>query len=661
MMPLKRSWKVGDMADNNDLFAPPTDKELKTFAAPTPEELKSAGQPTSELDNTQAEFAQGMEENLENVRDFATGAEQGLTFGGSDELIGGLQAAGKKVGETVGLSEDSGKSLPELYREYQQVQQDRIKKSQERSPTAFLTGDIAGSVGSGLLTAGAGTALRGAKIAKAGVEGAAKAAPVLKESLLSILRSQGGKAAGKELGKRTLIGGAKLAPLGAAEMALRSEGTLEENPEQIAKDAVAGGTFGLLFGGLGTAAAETGSAGLQKGKEIFGKYVDENNWMRQLKEAGKMGAEGKTLSDTLADKERIGMQQRSHVAGVADQLTGAETQLGQKIEEVITNAQAQGVVIDIGEDIRNVAGDLQSLFLSDPRVAELTSTKKILREIFAPLDANQIDPQTAYNVRKRIMQEVQGVQDPVVKKAAIDLADQIKAQLEANVPGLAEATKQFTNFRRAGSETLMSKGMRPEVKDVWLGDKANPRAEVETAVQDFLSSYAMPGDKSQQARTMRDFMDNLKTFDMENPGKLQELGFGDLSSFEKELVQKADEIAVGRQAMGYDPQSSNFSAKGAIFGSTTGRGKTLKVANVIGQAAGSETAAKARNLFNAPENVLRGVGEKLEQIPGVSKLGTALIEGLNNKNQSARNAALFVIMQNPDARQAIGELTFGEE
>ena len=89
----------------------------------------------------------------------------------------------------------------------------------------------------------------------------------------------------------------------------------------------------------------------------------------------------------------------------------------------------------------------------------------------------------------------------------------------------------------------------------------------------------------------------------------------------------------------------------------TGRGAILTTSYLAGRAASSKPAMKiasmGRNLYNAPADTLNGLAAKLEANPVLSMFGKSLREGLENGDSAKKNAALFTIMQNPNARAFI--------
>ena len=96
----------------------------------------------------------------------------------------------------------------------------------------------------------------------------------------------------------------------------------------------------------------------------------------------------------------------------------------------------------------------------------------------------------------------------------------------------------------------------------------------------------------------------------------------------------------------------------------TGRGAVLTTSYLAGRATSSKPAQKLANmgraLYSAPAETLNGLAQKLEANPALSMYGKALREGLQNGDSAKKNAALFTIMQNPNAR-ALVEAETGDE
>jgi hypothetical protein len=61
----------------------------------------------------------------------------------------------------------------------------------------------------------------------------------------------------------------------------------------------------------------------------------------------------------------------------------------------------------------------------------------------------------------------------------------------------------------------------------------------------------------------------------------------------------------------------------------------------------------SRKIFKAPDQYLKNLASQLQTTPGLSSMGKALTEAMESGNSPKKNAALFTIMQNPNAKLLI--------
>lgn len=97
---------------------------------------------------------------LETAGDTLRGAAQGVTFGLADELAGSIGAAGEVLSGQTELQ-----NALEAYRRQRDESRAAYKAAEERSPTAFTTGNILGGIATAIPTAGLGAAAQGAGLA----------------------------------------------------------------------------------------------------------------------------------------------------------------------------------------------------------------------------------------------------------------------------------------------------------------------------------------------------------------------------------------------------------------------------------------------------------------------------------------------------------------
>jgi len=109
----------------------------------------------------------------------------------------------------------------------------------------------------------------------------------------------------------------------------------------------------------------------------------------------------------------------------------------------------------------------------------------------------------------------------------------------------------------------------------------------------------------------------------------------------RSLVPDIKEAVIGKA-----PTSAAFYA-----------GKIMKKGEPIIRSA----AEISKKVFKAPDDYLNNLASKLETSPGLNSMGTALKEALKNGNQVKKNAALFTIMQNPNAKIFINADDFQDD
>lgn len=140
------------------------------------EEQQMSEQEAARLDELEGKYGPEQTE-ADKVEAFVQGAAQGATFGFADEAMAAVQTGtdalkaayeGYEREGLKGLSEYSS-NIAENYSKHVASQRDALQKAQLSNPTAFLAGDIAGSIlGAGKLLAG-GKA--GAKLSAIALEG----------------------------------------------------------------------------------------------------------------------------------------------------------------------------------------------------------------------------------------------------------------------------------------------------------------------------------------------------------------------------------------------------------------------------------------------------------------------------------------------------------
>ena len=202
-----------------------------------------------------------------------------------------------------------------------------------------------------------------------------------------------------------------------------------------------------------------------------------------------------------------------------------------------------------------------------------------------------------------------------------------------------------------------SKVMQP------LGADKNP-ARLDAGVERLIDRTKLgKGTNLKSTGKMLELEQGIREYEASNPGWVKSLGFDSTDDFIKSLDDKQS-IAAVRQLVS-DEQGLISNSGGLIkeLLSFTKK-KSLAGANLLGRFQGPVSSkvrpTVAKYLSDATPEVLKDVATQLSTVPGISHLGTALKRAVQSGDQFGRNATIFSIMQNPNARKYI-DTNFTEE
>jgi len=667
--------------DDDDIVSVqgPDEEDDIVEVAPAPSMLQS-------ISDSAMSAASPIREALQTAQDFSVGTARGLTMNALDE-IGGVIGAGVetglgKLGFGPGAVDEQLKaqgfdvpeqSFLEKYRDYQQASEQAQKEAAERSPVAETLGQIGGGVTGGIALGGL-----------LGVGKAAKGA----QAISDIAKNQGKAKAAMELLRRGGSSYAKAAPLIAAESALTSEEQLlgeQANPVGVAADVAGGLAFGLPAV-IGLEAATQVAAPSIRGKldKVGGKikdaFEDEGNpRLRQMARAyqyyGKdLGIHPRSHGEDIAGMKLA--QRDSNAAGtLANVMDSADKKLGQEVGQSIEKATQRGAIVDVSPDIQaaaqRVAGLAQQLpDLGSSRKSQLAFEKILKGEA-------QLSPTEVKNLIDDLDAAIGTFKAATNKDAAAvgtlnELMRHRKAisdTFKKSVPEYAEAAQRFESFRNV-LEQLVSGDRPADVTQTFYGSLRNQDQKVYDKLIDMIQNVQKTGQSSQSYRTAFTlFMDEMEKFQAKEAARL---GKGaakqvlpDTQTLRKFILGASDDSVLRgsvRQTM--ESRSVVPDMKEAIIGKapTSGAylaGRAMKsVENIGKKPVVQKTAAITKAIYNAPAQSVANLASKLEASGNFSQVGKALRESLENGDTAKKNAALFTIMQNPNARAFISAEDF---
>ena len=531
-----------------------------------------------------------------DLKDLGIGAAQGATLGFADEIYGGLKGAKEAL--------TSEKQFVDEYRKAQKEAETSYKEAKERSPWLVQGAEVAG----GLLIPG-GAGLQGAKALK-GLGAIKKAA---------LIGSIGGGIAG----------------------AGSSEGTLE-SPEELGKDIALGGAVGGVLGGA------TGLAKVGFDKLAKNLGPEESPGVRQVLKSFEEGKEGKGFYNTTSGK-RVNKESEEVMRDLVNKMTKGMDYANEEYDKFLTpfkNPLKHNLTSEALEPLSDLEMFINSKSLPTGQAAAKRAIDDIQR-----FKSNNLTPQEIKNLQVQLREIGSGLQGEgaaLFKKSSGLLEGELK-----KLPGYDKLNELYRTSREI-PETILNK-VPADLNDSLIGDLSKQKESLAKAAQKIITKSqdeALVG--REQAQQMDRFATLLNKVKTENPKVLEAMGISDVDKYQKKIRDAADIENIYQNIQG-----QNTLDKNALIG--TGKRVAYTSANLTGQAlgglknsvAGKVSGGVSKNLYKLGETGLRKVSDGLKQSGNLAYLGTALEEALNNKSAAAKNAVLFSIAQNPDAREMI--------
>jgi hypothetical protein len=585
---------------NKDLFAPPTKEELDIFGPPSKEELALLGQTPPDEGS--------------DLKDILRGGAEGLSAGFADELYG----AG--AGSIPGAAKQASTMISE-------VGEGNVGPASILNPLSLLPKfndeDTA--------------AYKEARdLSRKSLSESEERSPWLTkgaELLGGVIAPGGAAAKGLSTSAKIMKGAGVGAALGGVAGAGSSTA---ESGKELASDVLSGAGVGTVLGGAAGA--------IGKGMKAAKEGIAESEIADLVKKSYNLGQEGIGFKGKTAG-EKLLREEVTAVEGLAGQLENVDTGLGKNISQALEKATNDGKVIAVDSmdtivSIRDVAEELKKRpNLLEPEVKELLG--KLIDSNLTPEEANSL---------RKAMRDFSASLDPRaldernIKNATKNLSDNLNKKLTESVPEFAQANKQFSEFRSASIDPLLGKAAS-SVEDV--------SGKLKDEINVMINKISAPGTSSDaQNKAFIEIGDKLKAFDAAHPGVLNEQGFG-VNAFLNTMKNQADVNSIRKAIRGWEPQGG---AKKQLLGLPTMRGTILQAANTAGKMTSS--------IYKASPEMLKGLSDKLSASPTAKKYADMIQKALlPDASQQSKNAALFSIAQNPEARGIAKDmgLTVGSE
>lgn len=543
-----------------------------------------------------------------DLMDVARGAGQGLSMGFADELYGAAKALPSVL--------DGKQAFLDKYRQEQKAAEEAYEASKERSP--FLTGgaELGGAILSGFATGGLGA---GGKAA----QGASKLAKI-----------------------GNLAKGAAIA--GAVEGAGKSKG----GEGEVLEDILAGGTFGAVTG------ATLGAGGeIAKGlRGTAAKIAEESPFARQVMKSFELGGEGQRVYSEAQQISRFAKESGKNADELLGKIKEADQLLGSNVQKSVQEAQQNGVVIDIGDDIKRSASDLVNYYNINPSFDMDNKIRGILSKL-SDRSISSMGPEELRSYKAFVEESIQKLKGSTTPESnqirgnLVQLAQDVDAKLKGAIPNYREAARQFSEFRSKFVEPLERRGMPEGFKADRTGSIATRTPGIATGAEKMFATATTPGAGGEAGqRVLGELTEGLEALQQ---SKNPVAGiFGKPEDFLKETKGKADVSAIYKQTRGLGNVETSGSG---LFSNILSLGKNAAFtgANMLGEA--------TPKVLNLDANAMQMLGQKMQQTPAFQHLGNALLDGAANKNQSRINAVVFTLLQKPQGRKLLEDLGIAQD
>jgi hypothetical protein len=558
-----------------------------------------------------------------NVGDLLKGISQGATMHFGSNILSGAEAGGKKL-----MGDE--KSLGELYDQYKKANDEAYASAQKRSPVLTGAGEVGGAILPVALTGGLGAPAEGT--------------------------------AALSLGQKALQAAKAGAIYGGINAAGESKNKLLENPTNLAADTASGAALGGATGAILSPAIDTSIGQIKNAaKWAGGKVANVAADSPLLQKLGytfnQARSGGQTFTGEQAGQE-IQDKLRNIAGSVTKQLTQPMQQASDLYGQTLDNATQAGAKLSTDPDLmakfraaQATVGSKGGLTDEMNRLLNLHGSQTFDPESVSYV-SNALDPRQAKDLQLGLRQlgSSKAYQDT---NAISDLDKALTPAINEALPesDLNKVNDIFSKSRQL-VEPFINKGViDPELQAKQVSDI--DQDTLNSKINDFISKNIKnmkagnyQGD--QATANINDILDNISNINQKSG-----INFVDPNQLRSQINDAATTSTirqgiVGKQAAEGNPLSVSGIGQmllGSPYRLAQGAGTATKF---IGKG-----VSAGQKLATAGDNVLDSVAQTLKQ-SGPPGMGESLEKAVQNKSDIAKNAALFSIMQNPNARKAIG-------
>lgn len=576
------------------------------------EEVSSSKSSSNWKDRAELHSEPEEESLLTNAKDLAMGAGQGITLGGGDELLAGLEAT-----KDAAL-DDKYTNWLDAYRKHQQENEDTYNNAKQRSPVLTTVGEIGGGL----------------------------ALPVGAVGL-----------AGKGM---TTLGKAALgAGTGAVAGALGSEGNLQDSPEEVAKDAAFGGAFGGAADPLIKVAGVAGK-GIKKVvspiTDEIKDFIAKRPLLRQTAKSFEEGMAGRTFG---GEENRVRLMNEKEKA--ASELSGA-LEKGQKHASEEYGKVLEGVDFKFSPEQSSKFDDVNNI-LETMKTRTGATNDVNLATLQKMRTGETVSAQEIKDLQKYLRDNAGKINQGETVDQVLSASKEASNILEQGVPGYGKVNKMYQKVEEP-IESFVSNVPTNELdfatRNRIQTEGAKPFATARTAIEKSQLPFNAGQQQFEQLEQLKKGLTSLKET---HPEVLEKMGITNIDDYFNNIKSQSDVQAI----------NNIINKTGALnkdlglleYGTAKGAYTLANLSGATAQKAGNVVTKMSNKLYSASSQSLAPLAKQLEANPSTAYLGKALSNSINetmgNKSSASKNAILFSIMQNPEARKTLAPFLDGEQ
>jgi hypothetical protein len=335
-------------------------------------------------------------------------------------------------------------------------------------------------------------------------------------------------------------------------------------------------------------------------------------------------------------------------SGIMTQLTDADSVLNELYGHIIDDATLKGIQVPMtGPQVKSMVS-LNTLGATNQIIAGSKEFAQLQALVNKLTQSGSLSPREVLSLKDLARDLGSKFKDPQIQGIAKQIAGDVNEALSAVVPGFKEVNQHLGGFREAVLDPLVEK----RYSSIAAGKRENTLGK---KLDGLLDNLRIDNENAIPANQKLDIiMEKLNDYEKANPGALEYLGIGSPQELAQKISDSSDVYNLVHKILGGGKVLGGSSTvKGNIVSQLSGygTGKLFGTAQIAGA-----TTRKLGHVFNLPAEKVGEMGYKLAGSNNqmAQNVGKYLMDAVQNNDTYKKNAALFIINQNPALKEILG-------